>query len=358
MTLPKRNLERRESTVREFRTLTSGHPNKNVGYNLSGISQQSDEFNRLLENNELEMKKKLQAALYIKQIEATGVYSREAIEDEKVKMGINVVDKSSMGGASATTNEVINMLMMQIANEPDLTRQQDLTKTLATLQMMSEMKNSGGQGTNPAMMMMMNSMNKQSTPTKSTFEEEMTKMMMKKFMEEPKSELDNLGKLKTLMDGVQSLIPQSNPLEELLASRKVMEELGMIKTGSDTLAEKQFELEKMKVEKQFSLDEKKILGEEERNKGLVGVAGDILSSLTTAVSGMGGSDAKPPPNPKDKTIQNSLQANCAKEGCDATITVSNADQSRDVQCVKCKTKYQYKADETKLYMYQDPPKKE
>lgn len=352
MTKPKRNLERRETTVREFRTITSSHRDKKLGYSLGGIEGQTGDLNKLLESNEIALKRKLAAALEIKKMEATGMFTPEDIKQEKIKVGL--LQESTVSTTTTSTNDVINMIMMQIANEQDPDRQLELTKTLSNLQMMSDMKNSGNQN-NSAIMTLVQNQNRNQTPRKSTFEEEMTKLMMKKLMDEPKSELDNLGKLKTLMDGVQSLMPQSNPIQEMRDNLKMFQEMGIAVSPGGSLEEKRLELEGKKIDKQFALDERKVVAEEERNKSLAGIGGDILSSLVSAgASSMGGDkdSSSTVPNPTQKTIENSMQAVCANGSCGAKIIVPDIKQSRDVKCVKCDAKYQYKADEQKLYMYQ------
>ena len=235
MTEPKRNLQRRESTVKEFRILTNQNTNKKLGYDLRGIDAQTNELNKIYDSNELEMKKKLAAALEVKKMEATGMFSADAIRQQKIKLGI-LTEESTTG--SGNTN-VIDNLMMQLASEQDPVARASMMNSIVVLDMM----NKPGNQNNPQMIMMMQNMNKQALPPKSTFEEEMTKLMMKKFTEEPKSELDNLGKLSSLFEGVQKMMPQSNPLQEMKDNLKLFQEMGIAVTPGNTIEERRIQLE-------------------------------------------------------------------------------------------------------------------
>lgn len=349
MTKQKRNLERRESTVREFRTITSGNKDKKVGYSL-GISDQIDDLNKLQESNELELKKKLTAALEIRKMEQTGMFSAESIKQQKIKLGI--LEENTVSNSNTTTsNDVINMIMMQIANEQDPDRQLELTKTLSNLQIMSDMKNSGGQN-NQAIMTMIQNQNRTSVPPKTTFESDMTKLMMKKFMEEPKSELDNLGKLKTLIDGVQSLVPQSNPLKEMKDNLKLFQDMGIAVTPGNSIEEKRLELEKVRMEKELSIEERKIDAEAERTKSFADVGGKVLTSMAEAFSSKDSTKPTPPPSPSQEMLDDSLEAKCVNNNCGGPILITNSNTSRDVFCPKCNQKYQFEAKEKKLTMMQ------
>ncbi len=347
MTKQKRNLERRETTVREFRTITSENRDKKLGYQIGGIDVQTEEFNKLLESNEIALKKKLTAALEIKKMEATGMFPAESIRQEKIKLGILTESSSPLSG----NGNVIDNLMMQLANEQDPVARASMMNTIA---MMDMVKQSGGQN-NPGMIMAMQNMNKQALPPKDDFKDKMLDMMSKKFLDEPKSELENLGKLKTLIEGVQTLIPQSNPLKDMKENLKLFQDMGIAITPGNSIEEKRLELDGKRLDKEMELEEKKIDADADRTKSLFNIGGDVLASAFAA-AGASKETSKAPAGPSQEFIEDSLEAKCVNGNCGTPILITNSKTSRDVFCPKCDQKYQYQADKKQLFMMQEQHK--
>ncbi len=279
----------------------------------------------------------------IKQMEASGVFDKAQIDEAKVSLGLST-DAASRG----TTDQSYNLIMMDLTNEQDPDRRQQLLQTLA----MSESMKKGGMDS--ATMMMMMNQNRAPAAKQASFQDKMMEKFMDKMMKEPESELQNLGKLKDLIQGVQSIVPESNPLQEIKANLEIYKTLGLVQDPSHSIEEKKLDLEKLKMEKTLELEEKKIENEAERTKSLGNVAGDVLGSLFSAIGqAKEGTGSKAPAGPSQEFVANSLEAKCISENCGGKILITNSKESRNISCPKCSQKYEYKSDTSQLFLIQE-----
>ena len=118
-------------------------------------------------------------------MEATGMFPAESIRQEKIKLGILTEDSASTSGSG----NVIDNLMMQLANEQDPVARASMMNTIA---MMDMMKQSGAQN-NPGMIMAIQNMNKQALPPKDDFKDKMLEIMTKKLMKHGRNMMQKLS---------------------------------------------------------------------------------------------------------------------------------------------------------------------
>ena len=303
-----------------------------------------------LKNTELEQK--VQNAFKLKKIIASGVYSKKAIENIKKEMGIEEPDEVSTSSQDST----FSLLASQIGAEPDADKREKLTHELMILNVYKEMKDKPQSEIIIAVNNLKASFT-QLSPSQTKSEDFQTKMMgkmMDKFLDEPKSELDNLEKLTKLIEGVQNITGKSDGLEEISKNIEAYKKIGFIKDGATTLEEAKLEVEKTKINKEFELEEKKIVAEAERTKSLTNMGGDVISSLVSAVGSSTSKEGKQAVRSdygiRDETLKNAMNATCVTDGCGAKILVTNVDQSREVKCGKCNQSYVFDANEKKLFL--------
>ncbi len=350
----KRNPERRESTVKEFRAeILPGGPGNASGVSGPSVSTEINTLNQLYKSTSDSYQQKLAAAIKIKQMEQTGVFSRDAIDEAKKQMGIST-EGGTVGGPG-TKQTAKDLLMMQIANETDRDKQNEMIQTLANIETIEK---SGG-AMSPLMLNLMN--RPQGSVKKNTFEEKLMDKLADHLFKEPKSELDNLDKIAELMKKVQEMQGPTDGIDKIAEDVKKYKEIGLVRDTAQSENEMKLEIEKLRIDNEYKIEEHKIEADKQRTDSLTSVVGDVIGSALSAAGAAAGSKGGGTSSPASKTairpetMRSSYEATCAIESCGAKILVTNIDKARDIQCPSCNQTYHLDSKDKKLYMIQESP---
>jgi len=350
----KRNPERRESSIKEFRAeiLAKGPGN---GGSVSGpsVSTEINTLNQLYKSTSDTYQSKLAAAIKIKQMEQTGVFTRDDIDKAKKELGLSGEGATVGGPGSKQTAK--DLLMMQIANEQDRDKQTEMIQTLANIETIEK---SGG-AMSPLMLNLMNRPQGAATK-KNTFEEKLMDKLADHLFKEPKSELDNLDKIAELMKKVQEMQGPTDGIDKIAEDVKKYKEIGLVRDTAQSENEMKLEIEKLRIDNQYKIEEHKIEADKQRTDSLTNVVGDVIGSALSAAGAAAGSKggtsaASSKSAIRPETMQSSYEATCAKQGCGAKILVTNIDQARDISCPSCNQTYHLDSKDKKLYMIEETP---
>ncbi len=340
----KRNAERRESSIKEFRAeiLSKGPLN-----NLSGVSQQITQLSEIQKSNTDSLDNKLAAALKIKQLEDTGVLSAEDIEKERKRLGLS-------DGSSSTKNKGQtsgkDLLMLELQNETDPDRRNDL---LHTINAVEQLEKSG----NFTLAMSLATRPRAVEKKKSTFEEKFMEKAVSILLEEKKDPVDSLDKVLDVQKKISEMQPQSKGTDEFIADIEKAKKLGLVRDNAQSENEMHMSIEKMKIDNQYKIEEQKIDADKLRTEALTNTIGDVIGSALSAAGTAASKGGASPTSGivRPETMNASYEANCAAQNCGAKILVTNVDQARDIQCPSCGQNYHLNSDDKKLYMIQDTP---
>jgi len=349
----KRNPVEREKSIKEFRAEILNHgPGNGSGTSGPSVVTEINTLNQLYKSTSDTYQSKLAAAIKIKQMEQTGVFTRDDIDKAKREMGLSGEGGAVGGPASKQTAK--DLLMMQIANEEDRDKQNEMIQTLANIETIEK---SGG-AMSPLMLNLMN--RPQGTAAKkNTFEEKMMDKLADHLFKEPKSELDNLDKIAELMKKVQEMQGPTDGIDKIAEDVKKYKEIGLVRDTAQSENEMKLEIERLRIDNEFKIEQNKIEADKDRTASLTSVVGDVIGSALSAagaVAGKGGTS--PPPSRgaiRNDVMKSSYEATCAVQSCGAKILVTNVDQARDIQCGSCGQTYHLDSKDKKLYMIPETP---
>lgn len=355
--MTKKVAAKREKSVQEFRAeVLSKGPLNGTNSSNAAVSEKINEYNKIVKSRNTELQQQLANAYEIKSMRATGEFSEQQIQEAKKKLGME-----PEGGTQAidTTSSVNQMMMMKIAEIEDPEKAAQILQTMSMVETMTKAK------TDPAMQISVMKMlqGKGSTGSKDNEKDFMTEMM-KKMMDNvmnPKSELDNLTKLQTLLKTSLEMQPKNEPLKETLETIKELKEAGLIGDKKDGIETMKLEVDKLRVDKEYEIKKEEILADKARTESIGTIAGDLVSSAFSAIGASTGSSKKSEV-PKDRYIRDTLEAACLGKGCGGKILVTNSAETRNIVCPKCGSNYQYDANQKKLFLLGEessgPPVKE
>jgi len=343
----------RETAVHELRGTISEMLNPDKKH--SDLDDSMDSLDRAIRLKNQEIDQKVNAAYKLKKMEQSGMFSKKSMLKAKKDMGIEEDDEV----AGDTQDSSYGALAAQIAVEPDANKRDALTQQLVILNVYKELKGRPQSEIQVAVNNIKGSYLQAKLPTESKSEDFRDKMLgkfMDKMLEEKKSDSDNFNNFADMVKKVQEFQPKSEGLKEMVENVKGYKELGLIKDSATTIEEKKLDIEKLKVDKEYELREKEITNDSERTKSLVGVGGDILSSVFDAVGSSvsksgPGQDRSSPPIRQD-TLANAMNATCVTPGCGSKILITNIDQSREISCQGCNQRYLFDADKKQLFTIQ------
>lgn len=341
----KRNPERRETSIKEFRAeiLSKGPLN-----NMSGVSQQITQLNQIQKSATDSLDNKLAAALKIKQLEDTGVLSAEDIEKERKRLGL----ASGSGSTKKSQSSGKDLLIMELQNETDPDRRDDL---LHTLNAVEQLEKSG----NTTLAMSLATRPRVADKKKSTFEDKFMERAVTILLEEKKSEIDSLDKVLDVQKKIQEMQPAGKTTDEFISDIEKAKKLGLVRDNATTENEMKLDIEKLRIDNEYKIEEHKIEADKSRTEALTNVVGDVIGSALSAAGaaaggkGTGTGSIQSKSAVRNDVMQTSYEAVCAKESCGAKILVTNVDQSRDIQCGSCGQTYHLDSKDKKLYMIQE-----
>ena len=345
---------RREKTIHEVRGTISDmlKGGKTSSSGFVELDEEMDSLDRAAKQASNMIDHKVAAAYKIKKMEQAGIFSRKDIEQAKNDLGI------STEGESASKQETgYNILSTQLANEQDPEERRRLSHELMITNVYEQLKGRPMHEIQTAVNnLKMSFIEPKKTESKTEdFKDRLLLKFIDKNMGEPKSELDNLDKLTSLIDKVQKLTPQSDSLKEMSENIKAYKELGIIKDPATSIEESKLEVEKLKINKEYEIKDKEIESDKQRTKSLADIGGDVLSSAFEAFGaatnkGDGKGASRSNPAVRQQTLQNAMNATCVTPGCGAKILVTNIDQSREINCGGCGQKYIFDSDQKKLFV--------
>ncbi len=344
----KRNPERRESTIKEFRDgIFSKEPVQTgtLTYQINQLSQIQKSATDGLDN-------KLAAAIKIKQLEDLGVLSKEDIEKERKRLGLSDGNSSlkKQDGTSAK-----DLLMIELQNETDPDRRNDLLHTITAVEQLEK------SGNTTLAMSLATRPRAESKKKTSTFEEKFMERAVSILLEEKKDPVDSLEKVLDVQKKITEMQPAGKTTDEFISDIEKAKKLGLVRDNAQTENEMKLQIEKLRIDNEYKIEEQKIDADKDRTTSLTNVVGDVIGSALAAAGTAAGS--KEPGTGsvpgrsavRNDIMQSSYEAVCAKQNCGAKILVSNVDQSRDIECGSCGQIYHLDSKDKQLYMIQETP---
>jgi len=343
----KRNPERRESTIKEFRDGIFNKEPVQTGtltYQINQLSQIQKSATDGLDN-------KLAAAIKIKQLEDLGVLSKEDIEKERKRLGLSDGNSSlkKQDGTSAK-----DLLMLELQNETDPDRRNDLLHTITAVEQLEK------SGNTTLAMSLATRPRVESKKKTSTFEEKFMERAVSILLEEKKDPVDSLDKVLDVQKKITEMQPAGKTTDEFISDIEKAKKLGLVRDNAQTENEMKLQIEKLRIDNQYKIEEQKIDADKDRTTSLTNVVGDVIGSV--AAAGAAALSKEPGKGSvagrsavRNDIMQSSYEAVCAKENCGAKILVSNVDQSRDIECGSCGQIYHLDSKDKQLYMIQETP---
>lgn len=342
-------------SVREFRAEVL-NTKKNDTKLSSSVSTELNTLQEINKSTNDSLERRLAGALKIKQMQATGQFSKEVIDSARKDLGIADDSSQAVHSTSAT-----DALANQLAGEVDPQIRQNIINQLIILDTYNRMDGRPMIEIQAAINSLKTSqeMAKKTDTKTEDFRDKMMDKFIDKMLAEPKSELDSLKKIQEIMKFGQTMQSGGEDIDGVIERIEKYKKAGFVREAASSPEELQLQIEKLKVDNAYKLEERKIVADESRTKNLTSIGTDIISSTLEAVaaSGMIKSKAQKGTSAqvKQETLKNAYQVNCAIEECGSNILVSNADVSRNVKCPGCNTSYYLDADKKELHLLDETP---
>ena len=197
---------------------------------------------------------------------------------------------------------------------------------------------------------------------KGTLEEKLIDKMADHLFKEKKDDVDVLDKMMDLNKKFQDMQERPEGLDEVLEKIEKFKKAGLVRDPAQTETEMKMQVEKMKIDNEYKIEEQKIEADKERTKSLSGVVGDVISSALTAAGAAAGKGAtkqtiQTPTGQqiKSETLDNAYETTCGVQDCGAKILVTNVDQERDIKCSACGAIYHINTAKKELNLVSQGP---
>lgn len=306
-------------------------------------------IDKVIRDQEKDIDREIVLAEKIRKAELAGV-NPEIIRRLKQRSGVNRLE---VPGNTQNVSQFQQMLAMKI------TQAETPEEKTSLLQMSQMLTNDAGQVNNPAFMAAIMGNQSRKTNTESKLNDEIMKKMLDLATQKPEKvdELALFDKMTSIVQKVQGMTASPDTVDDLLKNVEAYKKLGIVKDNSDVndVEKLKIGLEKEKINKDFELEKMKVEQEGSKYENLSKVGGDVVGSIISAfVTSQDGEEQNTSAIDRIKktaTSSNGYKATCEK--CKKQMMITDVKNSRTIACPNCDQAYELDGNTSKLYMVTD-----